>query len=130
MNSDKYINILKSKLLPLIKSYEKKSMSKILFQQDNAPCHTSYKMCNFFSENCIEVMFWPPNSPDLNPLENIWSLFKRNVGKTIAKNKQDLIDTIIEQSKKLKIKIINNVINSMDNRINELFDKSFDSINY
>lgn len=39
MNSDKYIQILKIKLLPLIYNYKKKSNDKLIFQQDNASCH-------------------------------------------------------------------------------------------
>lgn len=128
MNSDKYIEILNLKLLPLIKSI--KTNDKIIFQQDNAPCHTSFKMVNYFSSQNIEVMFWPSNSPDLNPIENIWALLKRNVGKISVKNKKDLIKIINKEAKKIKIKIINKIINSMDNRIDSLFDKSFDNIDY
>lgn len=130
MNSAKYITILKKKLLPRIRSYEKRMGDKIIFQQDNATCHTSFEMCEFFSTNNIEVMFWPANSPDLNPIENIWSILKKNVGKIKVKNKQELIDTILDQVSKLKITTINKVIDSMDNRIDELFDNSFGSINY
>ena len=87
-------------------------------------------MCKYFSENEIEIMFWPPNSPDLNPIENVWSLLKKQVDKIVVNDKKRLIDTILEQSKKMKIKNINKIINSMDNRINELFNNSFDNINY
>jgi transposase len=81
MNSTNYIAVLKKKLLPRIKLYEEKTGNKIIFQQDNAPCHTSFKMCEFFSNNNIEVMMWPANSPDLSPIENIWGILKNNVGK-------------------------------------------------
>lgn len=59
MNSNKYIETLNLKLLPLIQTYS--PIKKLIFQQDNAPCHTSFKLCKYFSENNIEVMFWPPN---------------------------------------------------------------------
>ena len=123
--------ILKLKLLPLIKVHGKNKLDKkILFQQDNAPCHTSFKLCKFFSDNDVEVMFWPPNSPDLNPIENVWSLLKRNIGKIYVRNKKELVDVILDEVNKLEIQKINNIIDSMDNRINELFDNSFDGINY
>jgi len=127
MNSDKYIEILKIHLINLLNINKP---NKLLFQQDNAPCHTSYSAISFFSENNIEVMFWPPNSPDLNPIENIWNLLKRNIGNVIIKNKEDLINVVKKEAAKINVEIINKLINSMDNRIEQLFNKSFDSIDY
>lgn len=109
---------------------KKESNKKVLFQQDNAPCHTSFKLCKFLSDNNLEVMFWPANSPDLNPIENVWNIMKRNIGKIYVKNKKELVDVILSEVNKLDIQKINNIISSMDNRINELFNNSFDSINY
>jgi len=127
MDSNKYIEILKIHLLKLM---DINKDVKLLYQQDNAPCHTSFSTISFFSENKIEVMYWPPNSPDLNPIENIWNILKRNIGNVIIKNKQELINIVRNEASKISIEIINNLINSMDNRIEELFNKSFDSISY
>ena len=127
MNSDKYIEILKIHLLKLIDINKDKNL---LFQQDNAPCHTSLSSVRFFAENKIEVMYWPPNSPDLNPIENIWNILKRRIGNVIIKNKNELINIVKNEAEKISTEIVNNLIKSMDNRIEELFNKSFDSIDY
>ncbi len=43
-----------------------------VLQQDGAPCHTSKKTLKWLVEN--KLKFWPPNSPDLNPLDySIWA---------------------------------------------------------
>jgi transposase len=42
-----------------------------LFMQDNAPCHKATEILEFLAENRIPVMVWPPQSPDLNSIENL-----------------------------------------------------------
>ena len=130
MNGKKYIDILKSSLLPLITKCKKKIKNKLIFQQDNAPAHTSIDALKFFSNNKIEVMFWPANSPDLNPIENVWNLLKNKIGKVYINTKEDLINIINKEIKQFDANIIVKLIDSMDNRIDELFSNNFDSINY
>ena len=46
------------------------------FLHDGAPCHKTKKITSLL-ENCdFEVIDWPGNSPDLNPIENSWNLMK------------------------------------------------------
>lgn len=46
-------------------------------QQDNAPAHSSFETHVWMVENGIDVMNWPPMSPDLTCIENAWGIVKR-----------------------------------------------------
>ncbi|CZT11978.1 uncharacterized protein RAG0_15978 [Rhynchosporium agropyri] len=50
-----------------------------MFMQDNAPIYTVYIIRDWFATRGIDVMNWPPYSPDLNPIENLWALLKAEI---------------------------------------------------
>ena len=52
---------------------------KWAFMQDGAPCHSSAQTIRWLSQNVVLVPGWPPNSPDLNPIETIWGIMKKRI---------------------------------------------------
>jgi hypothetical protein len=49
------------------------TMGDPVFQQDNAKIHTAADTMQWFEEHNIQVMEWPPNSPDLNLIHERYS---------------------------------------------------------
>jgi hypothetical protein len=75
-----YLEVL-AKYLPMILKHDS------IFMQDNAPIHKAHKVTAFFQEIGIEVIAWPPYSPDLNPIENLWKMLEAEINRAHPKLK-------------------------------------------
>jgi len=117
----KYIDILKNNM---------KIEDNLIFQDDNDPKHRSEVVKKWKKDNNIVSLDWPSNSPDLNPIENIWSLLKNKVKKKLSKSIDEFKTNIIECWKEIDQEHINNTINSMPNRIKNVIINKGKSIDY
>ncbi|XP_069951387.1 transposable element Tc1 transposase [Cherax quadricarinatus] len=130
MNSDKYKAILATHLLPIVARDFPDGEG--IFQQDLAPCHTSRKMLTFFEKSGLSILNWPGNSPDLNPIENLWAMTKCRVAEQDCSTVEKLIDTVIRtwyHDEELA-KMCSTLVDSMPKRIAMLIKAKGSHISY
>ena len=65
--------------------------------QDNAPYHKAKTVLSFLEEEGIAVMKWPPRSPDMKPLENVWKIIGEKAQNWNPQNIDDLWSFLIEE---------------------------------
>jgi arsenate reductase-like glutaredoxin family protein len=94
MRQDQYMKVLETRMIP--QAFEWFPGNQYTFMHDSAPCHKAKKVTEFLRNKKIQVLDWPGNSPDLNPIENLWELLKREISKELVTNKRQLIERLVD----------------------------------
>ena len=92
MDADMYVEIMQKTLKPFIEEVYPDGHT---LMQDNDPKHTSRKAAQYFRENGVNWWKTPAESPDCNPIENLWHEMKEYLRREVKPTtKQQLIDGI------------------------------------
>ena len=118
MNAELYTNILGDEFLQTLEYYGMEK-NDIVFQHDNDPKHTSRLTTQWLDDNDIDVLQWPSQSPDLNPIEHLWQHLKRQLAtyEGEPKSMNELWERVEAEWNKITPEIGLNLISSMSRRI-------------
>lgn len=126
MDADLYIEILKSSLLPFLQDFQNHR-----FMQDNDPKHTSRKAAKFMDENGINWWKTLPESPDINPIENLWHELKEFIRREIKpRTKEELIDGIKDFWKTVTLAKCTKYIRHLRKVIPKIIEKDGEATGY
>ena len=92
----------------------------IIFQQDNDPKHTAKTVKDYIQRARYLVLEnWPAQSPDLNPIENLWKELKTRIYRIRPRptNKNELFDLIKREWEALPVDLLKTLVHSMPRRI-------------
>jgi transposase len=117
MDSEKYCGLLSIAL-------NNRFREGMIFQHDNAPCHASEFTTNWLDDNDIDFEDFPPYSPDLNPIENLWGYVNNKVRTKIPKSLNELKRIVLYEMSKVSRRYVKKLIISMPHRVEQCITRN------
>ena len=136
ITQDIYMGILKQNLMEYIDVLKEEGLNEVVFQQDNASPHTAKRtqcwLKNAEQEHGFSLMRWPANSPDLNPIENLWAWLKLELHRRYPDTKYlpggtgavraVLKDWLMKIWWEIEEEVLNKLIFSMPHRVQQVIE--------
>jgi len=134
VNQDVYCEVLREHLAPFLEVLKADGKANLEFQQDNARPHVAKSTKQLLQELAkkysLKIMEWPPNSPDLNPIEHLWAelkleLFQRYPNTVSLKGSSDTVRAVLRQRLHkvwwdIGEDVLKRLIKSMPHRVKEV----------
>lgn len=119
-------------LTPHVVPFFRNNGPGLIFQQDNATCHTARLAKDYLQQQQIETLPWPAKSADLNPIEHLWDELDRRLRKrpNPPQTLQDLSQALVEEWNNVPQYRIRRLISSMRRRCQAVIAVQGDNTRY
>lgn len=116
-----YVDILTQSLLATLEKHEM-DRSAVYFRQDGDSKHTSKHAMGWLELEGFDVLLWCPNSPNMSPIEDLWDYLDClvRVRNPLPTNIDDLLLALKEEWENILLGFIDNLYNSIPNRVCDL----------
>jgi transposase len=133
MNQTRYTEeVLKPHFVPFYKKMARKYGKDVVIQEDGAKYHFATKPTAYNDLHKVRRLWWPPQSPDLSPIENLWKQLKDAISA-----RRHRIRSIVEMEVALKQEwariteeTLEKLVDSMPRRIKQMLKNKGGSIKY
>jgi len=130
LKSDQMVQIYQSGLLPSANKLFGTNSRDWVLLEDNDPKHRSKLAKTWKLQNGVKVMDWPSQSPDCNPIENVWALLKAKLCRKKINSVGHLLDTIKLEWKQLSAEYARKLAQSCPKRCQAVIQNGGDWIPY
>jgi DDE superfamily endonuclease len=137
ITKSEYKEVLEKTLLPEgNKKFRNKGCTKWIFQQDNDPTHrvamATIQAWNKAHSGCQVSLLhaWPGNSPDLNPIENLWAWAQAKVDAAGCKSFEEFKNCVKNTLKNVPPKMLHALVGSMKARLRVCIENGGDKTGY
>ena len=116
--------------LEFYKSDIQKLDPNLYLQQDNAPCHIGKKCNQFINSNILNHLdFWPANSPDLSPIEELWAIVEEKLNDYSFNSLEEMTKKLLWIWNRIPKSICRNLVDSFDKKLELLGKKRGERVN-
>ena len=121
MDGELYVKIMQDELQESLAYYNKRA-DRVIFQQDNDRKHTCKKAQAYFKTQNYDILWWPAQSPDLNPIEHLWTHLKKKLSQyeEPPNGMLELWECVQKEWDAIEPEVCQNLIESMPRRIKAL----------
>jgi hypothetical protein len=136
ITSSEYAEVLKKTLLPeATRLFSTKGAAVFVLQQDNDPTHrvaeATLKEWNAQHSSGHQLLApWPPNSPDLNPIENVWAWVQNRVNAMGCSSFEQFKQAVLDGIKAVPKEMIKKLFDSMPKRLAQVTESGGDKTKY
>lgn len=119
MNKDKYLRVLNNHAFS---SDDRLIGQSFVLQQDNAPCHKAHMISALLRDVEVNVLDWPPQSPDLNIIENVWAYIKKKRSSDLSRTREKTITEVQGLLQDISLETLQNLVKSIPGRLQKVID--------